>query len=909
MDDSRVDMSEELNLNIIEEALATFQGDPFVFFEEVWGLTPQPIKQRYVPMLEHLLTTPAKYFNLEVTLFSDEMFGEFKNGKHLTWQQTLLLIAVKRAINDSPQTPFPRQISVCSGKGTGKTETVSGLILWFLFSFPSSIVMATAPTGDQLFSVLWSSLSGGIQRMKEFYRTQYVWQNKFIRMAANLTGKWFARAKTSGPGEHGALSGLHCFENETVEVMTKDGFKDFKDITTKDKVMTRIGWQKPSKVIREQYHGEMVFQEGTLFSFSVTPHHKFPVQIRNGHYLRDNVEQWSKEKLVTVEDWGRYLVKIPRHIKKDWGKEQEVYRIPVYKNHYKSQPQRKSFNLPMDTWVAFLGWYLSEGSVYKRKIDIAQTLVNQEKRDEIAEIITALGFNPSVGKNSICLGNAQLAEHIRKICPGKSLTKRVPSFIFDLSRRQILIFLDAYRKGDGYSESGTGRVGYVTASKGMADDLQKLIILTGGYATTFTTHLKGSTMSVGNRNGVRNSDCYSVREWKGERNRFAVSKGMQRKRKTYKGIVECLTVPSSMFYVRDKKTSHTFWTGNSAHMFAVVDEAASVEEGVIDEARYTMTNDNNLIILISNAHTATSFFKSTFDEGSGWINIIFNAEESPIVSGSTIAKVLQDCGGDREHDKYRVHVRGLFPKAGLLDDAEGWRRMYDDKWINAFFAASAKDARLNSPYLGVDVGGEGSDSSEIYGRDAILAQHIYSEGTSTPETIAKLTIKAIENLEADGRDVSIDNFGTGADVSAKIALLSERELFCRGVNVGMKCEDPDDRRAYFNERARLSDMLLKWGIQGGRCVPDEKLQKELEGIYCKEGDGGKLQIMPKKKMRALGLKSPNHFDALALTFAQDTAFAMRVPRGDHLYYPDRPEVDKEKESVNPQNRHRMISLV
>lgn len=451
-------MHEEINIDKIQEALASFQGDPFVFFEEVWGLTPQPIKQRYVTMLEHLLTTPAKYFNMEVTLFHDEMFGEFNPKRHLTWQQTILLIAVRRAINDT----LPRQISVCSGKGTGKTFLVGGIMLWFMFAFPLCRVMATAPTGDQLFSVLWSELSSGIQRMKAFYRDQYIWQNKFIRMVAN-PANWFARAKTSGPGEHGALAGLH-----------------------------------------------------------------------------------------------------------------------------------------------------------------------------------------------------------------------------------------------------------------------------------------------------------------------------------------------------------------SPHMLAVVDEAASVDEGVIDEARYTMTNENNLIILISNAHTATSFFKSTFEEGSGWVNIIFNAEESPLVSAGTIAKVLQDCGGDREHDKYRVHVRGLFPKAGLLDDKEGWRRMFDDRWIDAFF--NAKDTTLNAPYIGVDVGGEGSDSSEIYGRDAILAKHIFTESTSTPETVAKLTIKAIEHLGAESRDTSIDNFGVGADVSAKIALLSEREMFCRGVNVGMKCEDSDDRRIYFNERARLADMVLKWGIQGGRCV-------------------------------------------------------------------------------------------
>ena len=72
---------EPLTLDTIEEALREFQGDPFVFFEETWGLTPQPIKKRYVPMLEHLLNTPAKYFNLEVTLFHPEMFGEFRGDK------------------------------------------------------------------------------------------------------------------------------------------------------------------------------------------------------------------------------------------------------------------------------------------------------------------------------------------------------------------------------------------------------------------------------------------------------------------------------------------------------------------------------------------------------------------------------------------------------------------------------------------------------------------------------------------------------------------------------------------------------------------------------------------------------------------------------------------------------------
>jgi len=45
------------------------------------------------------------------------------------------------------------------------------------------------------------------------------------------------------------------------------------------------------------------------------------------------------------------------------------------------------------------------------------------------------------------------------------------------------------------------------------------------------------------------------------------------------------------------------------------------------------------------------------------------------------------------------------------------------------------------------------------------------------------------------------------------------------------------------------------------------------------------------------------------TSSLSNAFAMRVPRGDHLYYPDRPEEEKTKEAVSNQNRHRMISVL
>jgi len=541
----------------------SFQGDPFTFLEEVWGLTPQPILHRYKSMMEHLYTTPAKYFNMEVSLFSSSMFGEFEKGKHITWQQTLLVIAVYRAVNLT----LPWKISIKSGRGSGKSNIVAKLMLWFLYSFALCRVMATAPTSELLSAVLWSEASSAINSAKEPYKSSFQWQSDYIRMAQDPRG-WFARAKTSRPGEEGALSGLH------------------------------------------------------------------------------------------------------------------------------------------------------------------------------------------------------------------------------------------------------------------AD-----------------------------------------------------------------------------------------------HMMSLVDESAEVDKEVIDTATHTMTNDGKkLMILISNPHIPTGYFRETFNDPD-WINLTFNCEDSPIVSHESVEGVARKYG--RDSDEYRVSVLGEFPSEGILGDEQGWRRLYNDKWINAFFntmsattnqsqdpqelvhPSQRTEQKLNRPYLGVDVGGEGDDSSEIYSRDDTRAQHVFSESKSTPETVARLTIRAMEELDTDAQDVSVDNFGVGADVSAKIALLSDKDSFVNGVNVGNRPEDPDDQKVYLNERARLADMLLQWGIQGGRCQEDSILRKELEGIYCRENNA-KLQIMPKRDGKKMGIPSPNRVDSLWLTFAQDRMFSLRVPRGDHLYYPDRPEPENNRDTNTPLNPHQMI---
>ena len=53
---------------------------------------------------------------------------------------------------------YPK-VAVKSGQGVGKTALEAGLIIWFLVCRPFSKVIATAPTMQQLYDVLWAEIS------------------------------------------------------------------------------------------------------------------------------------------------------------------------------------------------------------------------------------------------------------------------------------------------------------------------------------------------------------------------------------------------------------------------------------------------------------------------------------------------------------------------------------------------------------------------------------------------------------------------------------------------------------------------------------------------------------------------------------------------------------------------------
>lgn len=184
-----------------------FQKDPIYFVKKIWKLEPQPIKVDYKTLVEELI---------EQDRFSEiklEYFEDFIQDKNITWQQWLILLAVKNGILGLDK----KRISVLSGHGIGKSTVLSWIIIWFLFCFEDAQVPCTAPTADQMHDVLWKEIKVWLDRMpvktdEKGNETKlsdiFEWTTGYLRVK-DRPDTWFARARTASKDRPEALAGVH----------------------------------------------------------------------------------------------------------------------------------------------------------------------------------------------------------------------------------------------------------------------------------------------------------------------------------------------------------------------------------------------------------------------------------------------------------------------------------------------------------------------------------------------------------------------------------------------------------------------------------------------------------------------------------------------------------------------------
>ena len=281
-----------------------------------------------------------------------------------------------------------------------------------------------------------------------------------------------------------------CYDPET-EILTEHGWVRFPDLQPDVRVATlnannQIEYHAPDEYIVQPYIGNLLRFSNSKFDFCVTPNHWMYVRSKTGKlkFLQAGEERhWHSWQVLTGADFK--------------AEEPEWFELGKPSRNANINVER----IPMDDWLEFLGYYISEGCVHVRKrvrvvnghdYDVADYNIliaqeNTEGREKISACLSRLEFkffDSDDHQFRIC--SKQLAEILLPL--GKSGDKYIPREFLNLSKRQSLILFNALMMGDG-SQRGDG-FAYYSKSKQLADDVQELA-LRCGYAATVVSHAVG----------------------------------------------------------------------------------------------------------------------------------------------------------------------------------------------------------------------------------------------------------------------------------------------------------------------------------------------------------------------------------------------------------------------------------
>lgn len=351
--------------------------------------------------------------------------------------------------------------------------------------------------------------------------------------------------------------GYDCYTDDTM-FLTRDGWKSYYEIEDNEEIGTlnpqtkELEFQNFYQRFCNQYNGEIYDVETFNSHFSVTPNHKIytsPIKNinKNGHQYIEHLSDWKLEPIQDVMNTKKH-----RHL------------ATIYNNNNDLE-EYEGVKIT-DDLLKLIGAFVSEGTISFRdnqpkSIQISQTDLNVEHNlnfikmmDSIHDIkINKFSYPSRNNKNyhEIIWTTADsiLREKLYQWCHHKSENKRLPKFIFQLSKRQANIMLDSLCLGDGTEH--TSRRVYYTISKLLAEDVQILSTMAEHYAVVM-----GGESGFKNKCNFTNKDLYTYQvaikkeDYLPNWCYFKLGKNVHIKE--YNGNIVCFSVPNSILITQHK---------------------------------------------------------------------------------------------------------------------------------------------------------------------------------------------------------------------------------------------------------------------------------------------------------------------------------------------------------------------
>ena len=339
-----------------------------------------------------------------------------------------------------------------------------------------------------------------------------------------------------------------CYDKET-DVLTENGWVKWENydgiskLATVDLKTELIEYQTPIRLYKYKYNGKMECCKSQSIDYCVTPNHNMVVactQTPKKGWLLKRADELNIEETAMTSPKGF-------HSTLDF--------IEINGNKYDSKMMAQISALT-----------LADGycRIRDKKCYTVCIATSFEKNyEEIVNILKSSPFNWKPYKNSGSekvqhweCWNKDLWEWLSPYGGHGALNKRVPEEIFNISKEAVQAFLRAYSITDGHNYK-SGATQYYTISKGMVDDLQTLLLMTGKRSSVWVRQPKdrnicGRLIKKENCHlvyHIKTTKAYTTRYKK--RNRFQVD---------YNDFVYCAEVPNHTLITR--RNGSTLIAGN-----------------------------------------------------------------------------------------------------------------------------------------------------------------------------------------------------------------------------------------------------------------------------------------------------------------------------------------------------------
>lgn len=429
---------------------------------------------------------------------------------------------------------------------------IGAKLLAVKLSDPKSGIIVTPEEAQKEMDIFF----GQHPKLKTFLKKQ----EKFLRKNGYLVSLFGRKRRlpqiySSDRGEEAYALRLAlnfpCLLPSSQALSKTKGWVNYEDLKVGDEILAfnrDIGeseWQKVERVNVFDYDGDMIRLKTKHLDVLSTPDHRWVVTKPNKISKLDNTKVLTSEELYNSD---------------------KPYAIPIRAPHNNQVKARYS-----DAYVAFLGWYLTDGHLKNGNIvRICQSnTANPHKVDIIDSIMEELDVEFSRReKNQVIweIRDPGFVYKLNRLVPERKLNMRL---LTRLTNPQLSILLENMRLGDGWSVLATG-------DKTQGELLQALVVLCNNTSSMYElshegdlSYFKDKKPSKYGQEFVRaTKTSYGVkfsnfRKSVNTKNTHNSENNLTKKK--YVGKVWCPTVKSGAFFTRvigEDKRYRTLITGN-----------------------------------------------------------------------------------------------------------------------------------------------------------------------------------------------------------------------------------------------------------------------------------------------------------------------------------------------------------